>query len=548
MSVVELVATECRCKLRTVGEDDGKVFQIVFDDKLIASHSTEVVREHVVGTPVHSLNRVMMKNVEQGNCTNFKDNRAYLVENGELYRIDCLSDGLTRTDFEVKRFENGRFRDFDFYDLTGSVWFTSTTTLTTLIDRQAHQLKAWIYEELYSDIPRCQVCQQRTGTDYHNQLDGHDVLDEHGNVFEHLCHECAVYQVEVCAICGEYHIRYDMHPVTSEATGNNRTYVCSQCLPRDVLDDEYEYCDDCSSFIPNENWNEDAERCNDCERIIRRDNLVKRWNYKPTPLFAHARDDCHKGRPIKGVRYVGLEIEVDKGERNEFVEGCYDAAVEAGIDHLFYFMHDGSLHNDLGEVTGVEVTTVPIALGYALDGYPFDFIHEQAKKYHMKSHNTKTCGLHIHVNKDSIPNFDLTMAKVLLIFDKFYPELCQFGRRISKEQARRWADRPRANINKVDDNELLRRKMENAGYNHYKAVNLSPATTVEFRLWKGTHNPDTLRATADFTSALLDVCADKNLGELYDMVWGDFIRAIIPYVKLEKTIEYIKHRDLLKEL
>ena len=71
---------------------------------------------------------------------------------------------------------------------------------------------------------------------------------------------------------------------------------------------------------------------------------------------------------------------------------------------------------------------------------------------------------------------------------------------------------------------------------------------MEFRLWKGTHNPDTLRATADFTSALLDVCSAKNLVELYDMVWGDFIRATIPYVKLEKTIEYITHRNLLKEL
>lgn len=547
MSVVEIIGTENRCKLCTVGEDEGRLFQIAFDDHLIASLSIDAVREYVVDTPVHNLARVMIKTVEQGNCTSFKTNRAYLVKNGELYRVDCLPGRLS-DDFEVKRFENGWFLDVDFHDMTGSAWLASATMRRLLFDRQADQLEEWIYAELYSDTPRCQLCQQRTGTDYHDELDGHDVLNGHGNAFEHLCHECAVYEVEVCAICGEYHVRCDMHPVTSEATGNIRAYVCPQCLPRDVLADEYEYCDECLSFVPAKNWNEAAERCNDCERIICRDNLVKQCYYKPTPLFAHARDECHKGRPVKGVRYVGLEIEVDKGERNEFVEGCYDAAVDAGIDHLFYFKHDGSLRNDLGEVTGVEVTTVPIALGYALDGYPFDFIHEQAKKYHMKSHNTKTCGLHIHVNKDSISNFDLTMAKVLLIFDKFYPELCQFGRRISKAQARHWADRPRADINKVDDNELLHLKMENAGHNRYKAVNLSPAATVEFRLWKGTHNPDTLRATVDFTSAVLDVCTDKNLVELYDMVWGDFIRATIPYVKLEKTIEYVKHRNLLKEL
>lgn len=463
---------------------------------------------------------------------------------GELFRAIRFGSGYNVEVFDI---DTGRFTDKPFKVTEYEDCMPSYQSIVDQVFEQCAATRRFFYRVMMEKYNVCEHCGRFVREDYHTFNGDVDIYLANGELAEHICRDCVGYITWHCDVCN-HDVLGRSREVDVTFEGDHVTgRICQHCFENIRESIHLQQCENCDIYVSDDRWHSDGCMCDDCTERHQLESLIHRWNYKPTPLFTDGLAQTNYD-PTYGVRYIGMEIEVDKGERTEFVVNCHKAAKEKGYQDLFYFMHDGSLQNSYGEVTGVEVTTVPLALDFALNGFPFEFLHKQCIKYKMASHNTKTCGLHIHINKDSIPNYDRTMAKVLLAFDKFYTQFCQFGRRISKDEARRWADRPRANIAKVDSMEMLRRKIENSGYNHYKAVNLSPRDTVEFRLWKGTHNPDTLRAHVDFNSAIIDVCAETSLENLYDMVWADFVRAILPHIKLDKTVDYIKHRGLMEEI
>ena len=298
---------------------------------------------------------------------------------------------------------------------------------------------------------------------------------------------------------------------------------------------EVEECCDCSYMYDWEDTH--SSFCPRCDENHHWTAEEQAYNYKP-PLLFTGRGGVQLRHEEDGVRYIGCELEMEGGDTYCYRNALFTRLKRNGYDKHLYFMHDGSL------VDGCETATVPIELGYALDGYPFDTIHNVAKKFGMRSHQTDTCGFHIHVNRSSIPDFELTMAKVLLTFDKFYDKLLTFGRRRQKDRPEHWCAKPNADIKKSDTPRELRDKLCVAR-DHYRAVNMLPMDTVEFRLWKGTHNPDTIRATIDFLSALIDVCAETDLEELYDWTWEEFLNVAAPKWRLEKTREYVISRGLM---
>ena len=392
----------------------------------------------------------------------------------------------------------------------------------------------------------CSICRERgEWSDYHELTGGKDVYYA-GKKAEVICPSCIEQYTRKCGNCGSYVVG-NMPVVKTKVVNNGeRTEICGDCFNKLLRTHNISQCRRSGMYTTADEglWLGDNFFHEDYADELTPRELTMRYNYKPDmPVFVNSlADRSTDGPKTRATRYVGLEIEVDCGDRNAFMRDTWQKARKLEYDNLFYFMHDGSLSD-----AGIEITTAPIEIGCALHEYPFDFLAEQAKLFGMRSHNTKTCGLHTHFSKASLDGGDLTLAKLLLLFDKFYNELCRFGRRMSKSQAQHWCDRPNANILKTDRGNRLSEKMERSGYNHYKAVNLSPRTTVEFRLWKGTTNPNTLRATVDFMNALITICDTTALPELYDYTWPDLMRKIVPMVQLEKTLEYIATRGLLKE-
>ena len=357
--------------------------------------------------------------------------------------------------------------------------------------------------------------------------EGHQV-SRYGNTSRY-CTECYDELVHVCGHCGRettsmgywvdelgMWVEYDCY---DDAMRSHGYELCNSCDRIYRVDDECEegYCQTCSGEL----WGA----------------MEHEYNYVPPMRFTHA-DKSVTAVENPGTRYIGCELEMEGGDCYRYRNMLCTRLKNEGFDRHVYFMHDGSLTD------GCETATVPIELDYALSEYPFDTIHKVAQKCGMRSHQTDTCGLHIHVNRASIPDFELTMAKVLLTFDKFYDKLLTFSRRRQKDRPEHWCAKPNADIQKSDTPRELRDKLYVAR-DHYRAVNMLPSNTVEFRLWKGTHNPDTIRATIDFLSTLIDVCSETDLEKLYDWTWEEFIAAAAPKWKLEHTAEYVASRGLM---
>lgn len=346
-----------------------------------------------------------------------------------------------------------------------------------------------------------------------------------------ICSHC-LSELPRCDMCGERHFRDTFLQIDNDGHFNR---VCTDCQENMTL----RFCTRCGGAMTRERYDETNGICCHCSEdeplLLSR---INSYDYRPYAYNWLSNDDsCNR----KNTKYVGVELELDNGRLDHFVNGVANTAIENGFDGHFYFMRDGSLSEK-----GVELTTMPMTIDYALNSFPWEMIHEEAKRYRMRSHDTKTCGMHIHISKAPIGNYELTSAKILLLFDKFYHELRCFGRR-AKTQAYRWADKPNAYIESYDTTKSVSDKLERSS-DHYKAVNLGQPTTIEFRLWKGTHNPDTIKATIDFTYALVECCETYALKTLYNMTWNEFVKIMLEkFCLYEGTIQYLQQRKLIGE-
>ncbi len=141
----------------------------------------------------------------------------------------------------------------------------------------------------------------------------------------------------------------------------------------------------------------------------------------------------------------------------------------------------------------MELVTHPMSLDYHKN-FCWNEIMKKAIYLGYRSHQTSTCGLHIHVNRssfgDSCEEQDEVISRILYFVENHWNELLKFSRR-SEYAMNRWASRygyenyARAILDKA--------KKRNNG--RYAAVNLMNYATIEFRVFRGTLKLNTLRKT-----------------------------------------------------
>ena len=193
---------------------------------------------------------------------------------------------------------------------------------------------------------------------------------------------------------------------------------------------------------------------------------------------------------------------------------------------------------------GIEVKTHPATFDYQMRYMPWDDMCDIARRNGYKSHNTDTCGLHVHISKrgfgDDHTSIDYGIARFVFLIDKFWPQIVKFSRR-TEQSIDRWAQSYRlANKQSVEDisNEAY---SKNDNGRHY-CVNMRRTGTVEVRVFKGTLNPRTIRASIQLCEILRQLAVYRSLTELSDMTWDKF-KSEIPDT-YEELIEYMKKRGL----
>lgn len=325
-----------------------------------------------------------------------------------------------------------------------------------------------------------------------------------------LCEDCLDNLTRICDCCGD-------RIWNEDDEGDEDIILCERCR-----DNYYSRCDDCGRLIHDDDAcyvdGEDYPYCSDCyERHAR--NYIHDYSYKPDPVF-HGR----------GTMFFGVELELDEGgeddDKAEEILSCTDS------DHL-YVKHDGSLDD------GMELVSHPMTLEYHMTQMPWKNIVETAVDLGYRSHQTGTCGLHVHVNRKAFScdrsEQDEVISRILYIVERFWQEMLKFSRR-TEYQIDRWAARYgiKDNPKQVMDNA----KKGNRG--RYACINLCNYNTIEFRIFRGTLKYNTFIATLQMVEHICLTAMEMTDEEITSLSWPEFIGGI----EHEELIQYLKERRL----
>jgi hypothetical protein len=134
----------------------------------------------------------------------------------------------------------------------------------------------------------------------------------------------------------------------------------------------------------------------------------------------------------------------------------------------------------------------------------------------MASHNTDTCGLHVHICKSSMTT--LHGAKMVFFINDTnnYQLVKALARRDNASYAKIKDKKSDTTWIKDAIRNTKEKKYQLKGLNsdRYEALNFNNERTIEFRLFKGTLKYETIMACLEFTYATWHFCKDASIDQL----------------------------------
>lgn len=327
---------------------------------------------------------------------------------------------------------------------------------------------------------------------------------------EQYCHDCSDRVLVRCECCNEL-----FHQDSSRINYDGNIFLCNDCFHED-----YYECSTCGTFI----YADYAIFVDDvpyCSRDCVPSRFIEDYCYKPSPLF-------HGEGPL----FMGIELEIDGGgEEDENAQEIVES-----LGELVYCKHDSSLDR------GFEIVTHPMDLDFFYSKLPnFRTAFETAMNLGYSSHDAETCGLHIHVSRNVLEEEDI--AKIIYINERLWPKLVVFSRR-THEQIRKYAYRY-LDEETHDDIDILQLFAE-AKYksNRYFAINITPAHTIEFRIFRGTLNYKTFAATVEFVHFIVGFAKKLSLEDMQKLTWKMLTDAVLQ-ADYKYLPAYLEKRDLI---
>jgi hypothetical protein len=258
--------------------------------------------------------------------------------------------------------------------------------------------------------------------------------------------------------------------------------VCSNCA------DDYVYDDERDTYVREEDLS--------CNRIIG-DYHSSRGQLGHIPSLY----DDRKPRVLLGLE---LELEID-GDIENRAEQLLNGVGKYGDYQYALCEHDGSLDH------GFEMVTAYTGLDVHQKQLRF---FEDKTLRGAKSHDTSTCGLHVHICKADMTT--LHGAKMILfINDQANQKLIRsiarrdstYGAIKNKKDEKDW-------LSTALDHEQKKYQLMSLNADRYEALNFKNPKTVEFRLFKGSLKYGTIMACLEFTYATWFFCRDASTKNL----------------------------------
>lgn len=259
--------------------------------------------------------------------------------------------------------------------------------------------------------------------------------------------------------------------------------------PQHYWNDMY-YCEDCHSYIDYENYYGNGT-CVFCHEDKYKNRVIEGYceSHEHDPVFFGEYEGKFCGLGVE------LEVDCDHSQKYQNEEVASSLCSHCGLEYNeVRFAEDGSLDNGFENI--IEAHTVK------------DFWAKQDKWKKMlkylsdngyKSHDTNTCGLHVHVSRTMFGKTEeeqtTAIAKVYTFFDENWDEIVK----ISRRKNFRWSgknDIYKDNSKSNYENWKNEAKKKNGG--HDVALNNSNRNTFEYRLGRGTLNSWSFFSWIDF--------------------------------------------------
>ena len=349
----------------------------------------------------------------------------------------------------------------------------------------------------------CELCHQEHPLSAHRSFDGQD-----------LCTSCRDSRTVLCDRCGE-------RIWNENDYGEGGLTLCERCR------EDYGYCRDCGRLVPYDQMHyldddDDEGYCEQCFCAHTSDDVINSYYFKPAPLFYG-----------EGSRFFGVELEIDGGgETGNKASRLLEIANSSGRS-LLYVKHDGSLDD------GLELVSHPMSLPFHEEEMPWKEILHQAACLGYTSHQARTCGLHVHVNRTALGDTEAeqepVIARILFFVENHWNELLRFSRR-TRSQMEQWA----ARYGRKDDPKAVLDHAKRHEFERYKCVNLTNADTIEFRMFRGTLKWNSFLATLQMVDRICNVALFLSDQEVQDLTWTDFAAGCTQ----PELVQYLKERRL----
>ena len=377
---------------------------------------------------------------------------------------------------------------------------------------------------------------------------------------EYVCVSCVNKLYEPCENCGELH---DKEKMTCTDIG----YVCSECLERDFTscsdcgvwvhinniwtvnregyevsiceqccNDSYSYCSECGRYVTDEEGTDQTSDrhwrcfeclndsgyymyCEGCDTYYRECDMSycesrEGWF---CPNCYEEDDDrviqsYHSGhrdglqffewpheRTQNQQLYYGIELEVENIVGRYYIESIAEETLQVLDTELWHCERDGSLTD------GCEFISQPMTFEYL----NLPRIERKIKSAlallrgkGARSYDTAHCGLHFHVSRRGLT--PQAIVNLLVMTTRFKEVIFKLSRR-TETNFQRWA---RAYDEITELTPAIKSGIKNdiipyCNFDRYCMINLTNHTTVEFRFFRGTLNPDSFYGSLNFIAFLV---------------------------------------------
>lgn len=237
--------------------------------------------------------------------------------------------------------------------------------------------------------------------------------------------------------------------------------------------------------------------------------------------------------------YLGVELEIDDGGKDNDIAKYVCNYMNQDSEHV-YCKSDSSLDD------GFEIVTQPCTFEYHSSiKSKYESLFKYLSKNKYKSHDTTTCGFHIHINRNYFGERkleqDLGIGKFIYLLAKYFDKLTSVARRVPNRYAKR--------IEISDNSSIIDMYATAIDIGKYSFVNLMHKDTVEIRSFKGTLNCDTFILTLEFVKKMALAAKNADMYSIESVTWDDiqssFSAELVKYMESrgEAVMRYVKRRQ-----